>query len=64
MITNLPKTVVPSTVHCDHLIVANTGAKKDLEDALEQNKEVFNFLESTSQKFGIGFWKPGFVLIN
>jgi aconitate hydratase len=64
MLTNLPKTVVPTTVHCDHLIVASSGAKKDIETALVQNKEVFEFLESTSQKFGMGFWKPGSGIIH
>lgn len=64
MITNLPKTVVPTTVHCDHLIIANSGAKKDVETAIVQNKEVFDFLESASQKYGMGFWKPGSGIIH
>jgi aconitate hydratase len=49
---------VPSTVHCDHLIQARVGAKQDLQDALLKSNEVFNFLESISNKYGIGFWRP------
>src|SRR5690606_16276749 len=52
-------TAVPTTVHCDHLIQAQVGAKDDLLRATEENKEVFDFLESISRKYGIGFWKPG-----
>src|SRR5690606_927992 len=52
------RTAVPSTVHCDHLIQASVGGRTDLKFALESNKEVFNFLESVSNKYGIGFWKP------
>jgi len=55
---------VPSTVHCDHLIQARVGAEKDLQDALNKNNEVFNFLESVSNKYGIGFWKPGAGIIH
>src|ERR1700694_5332286 len=55
----LDKVEVPSTVHCDHLIQAKSGAKKDMEVALEVNREVFDFLSSISNKYGIGFWKPG-----
>jgi len=58
------KTAVPSTVHCDHLIQAQTGALADLSFALEQNKEVFDFLQSVSNKYGIGFWKPGAGIIH
>ncbi|MBA3285863.1 MAG: aconitate hydratase, partial [Nitrosopumilus sp.] len=47
---------VPSTVHCDHLIQAKVGAKEDLKRAKDQNKEVFDFLSSVSNKYGIGFW--------
>ncbi|MCW9065651.1 MAG: aconitate hydratase, partial [Ignavibacteriaceae bacterium] len=57
-------TAVPSTVHCDHLIQAQVGAKDDLLRANEENKEVYNFLESVSRKFGIGFWKPGAGIIH
>lgn len=58
------KTAVPSTVHCDHLIQAKTGAKDDLAVALSQNKEVYDFLASVSNKYGIGFWKPGAGIIH
>lgn len=58
------KTAVPSTVHCDHLIQADTGADKDLSTAQKQNKEVYDFLESVSAKYGIGFWKPGAGIIH
>ncbi len=57
-------TAVPSTVHCDHLIQAQVGAKDDLIRATEENKEVYDFLESISQKYGIGFWKPGAGIIH
>jgi aconitate hydratase len=59
-----PKVAVPSTVHCDHLIQAETGAVADLNKALDKNKEVFNFLSSVSNKYGIGFWKPGAGIIH
>ena len=55
---------VPSTVHCDHLIQAKVDAKKDLNIAKEVNSEVYNFLESVSNKYGIGFWKPGAGIIH
>jgi len=58
------RTAVPSTVHCDHLILANAGAKADLDYAMEQSKEVFDFLQSVSNKYGIGFWKPGAGIIH
>ncbi|MDG2193263.1 MAG: aconitate hydratase [Polaribacter sp.] len=59
------KTVaVPTTVHCDHLIQAKVGAGKDLQAALNSSNEVFNFLESVSNKYGIGFWKPGAGIIH
>jgi len=57
-------TAVPSTVHCDHLIQAQIGGKEDLERATTENKEVYDFLESVSQKYGIGFWKPGAGIIH
>ncbi len=57
-------TAVPSTVHCDHLIQASVGASADLSVALSQNKEVYDFLESVSAKYGIGFWKPGAGIIH
>jgi aconitate hydratase len=59
-----PKVAVPSTVHCDHLIVAKTGAKDDLTTANTESKEVFDFLASVSNKYGIGFWKPGAGIIH
>ncbi|MBS1573961.1 MAG: aconitate hydratase [Bacteroidetes bacterium] len=55
---------VPSTVHCDHLIQAKTGAAQDLAAALSVNKEVYDFLSSISNKYGIGFWKPGAGIIH
>jgi len=55
---------VPSTVHCDHLIQAEVGAKNDLLRAVDTNKEVYDFLASVSQKYGIGFWKPGAGIIH
>lgn len=58
------KTAVPTTVHCDHLIQAQVGAEADLDFALGQNKEVFDFLQSVSNKYGIGFWKPGAGIIH
>jgi aconitate hydratase len=58
------KVAVPSTVHCDHLIQAKTGAVADLANSLEINKEVFDFLSSISNKYGIGFWKPGAGIIH
>jgi aconitate hydratase len=57
-------TAVPSTVHCDHLIQAQIGAVEDLDRATTENKEVYDFLESISQKFGVGFWKPGAGIIH
>jgi aconitate hydratase len=58
------KTAVPSTVHCDHLIQASKNGLADLEDAIKINKEVYDFLESVSNKYGIGFWKPGAGIIH
>jgi len=55
---------VPSTVHCDHLIQAKIGADADLQEAFNKSSEVFNFLESVSNKYGIGFWKPGAGIIH
>jgi aconitate hydratase len=59
-----PKAAVPSTVHCDHLITAKNEAKKDLEVANAESKEVYDFLASVSNKYGIGFWKPGAGIIH
>lgn len=58
------KVAVPTTVHCDHLIQAKIGASEDLQSALNTSNEVFNFLESVSNKYGIGFWKPGAGIIH
>ncbi|MCK0130108.1 aconitate hydratase [Flavobacteriaceae bacterium F08102] len=58
------KVAVPTTVHCDHLIQAKIGADKDLQTALNNSSEVFNFLASVSNKYGIGFWKPGAGIIH
>ena len=55
---------VPSTVHCDHLIQSDRGASSDLPVAIQQNQEVYDFLQSVSDKFGIGFWKPGAGIIH
>lgn len=64
MSAGIPKVKVPSTVHCDHLILAQHGAKQDLKDSISASGEVFNFLESVSNKYGIGFWKPGAGIIH
>ncbi len=58
------KVAVPSTVHADHLIQARLGADKDLQESINKNNEVFNFLSSVSSKYGIGFWKPGAGIIH
>jgi aconitate hydratase len=59
-----PTVAVPSTVHCDHLITAKNGADQDLEFANKESKEVYDFLGSVSNKYGIGFWKPGAGIIH
>jgi len=64
MSAGMPKVAVPSTVHCDHLIEAEVGAKNDLLRAYGDNKEVYDFLSSVSNKYGIGFWKPGAGIIH
>ena len=58
------KAEVPSTIHCDHLIRAEMGSSKDLLRACDENREVYNFLESAARKYGIGFWKPGAGIIH
>ena len=58
------KSAVPATVHCDHLIQANMGAKTDIATATQSNSEVYDFLKSVSDKYGIGFWKPGTGIIH
>jgi aconitate hydratase len=64
MTAGLPEVAVPSTVHCDHLIQAKVGAHIDLGVAVDTNAEVYDFLESVSAKYGIGFWKPGSGIIH
>mgnify|MGYP000921818564 CR=1 FL=1 len=64
MLCGREKTAVPSTVHCDHLIQAKSGADTDLKTALDKNSEVYSFLSSVSDKYGIGFWKPGAGIIH
>lgn len=59
-----PKVAVPSTVHCDHLIQAEVGAAQDLKNAVDKNKEVYDFLSSVSNKYGIGFWRAGAGIIH
>ncbi|MBI2899602.1 MAG: aconitate hydratase [Planctomycetes bacterium] len=60
----IPRVAVPTTVHCDHLILAYAGAEKDRSAALQTNREVYDFLASAARKFGIGFWKPGSGIIH
>jgi aconitate hydratase len=64
MTANLAQVAVPTTVHCDHLIQAHTGAAPDLKTALDTNSEVYEFLRTVSSKYGIGFWKPGSGIIH
>jgi len=64
MMAGKDKVAVPSTVHCDHLIQAKAGAKKDLKNAINTSSEVFDFLQDVSNKYGIGFWKPGAGIIH
>jgi aconitate hydratase len=64
MSAGIPTVAVPSTVHCDHLIQAEVGSHDDLLRAKDTNKEVYDFLESVSKKYGIGFWKPGGGIIH
>ena len=64
MSAKMPKVAAPTTVHCDHLIQAYSGAMADLKTAEETNKEVYDFLRSASMKYGMGFWKPGSGIIH
>jgi aconitate hydratase len=64
MTAGLPQVAVPTTVHCDHLIQARVGAEQDLAVAEDVNREVYDFLQSVSAKYGIGFWKPGSGIIH
>ncbi len=62
--SGISKTAVPTTVHCDHLIRSDFGSEEDLKNALDENKEVYDFLQSASGRFGIGFWLPGSGVIH
>lgn len=64
MISGMSTTAVPSSIHCDHLIVAHEGADKDVASSIVTNKEIFDFLESAAKKYGIAFWKPGSGIIH
>ncbi len=64
MQSGLKRVIVPTTVHCDHLIQARIGSESDTKLALYENNEVYKFLESASKKYGIGFWKPGSGIIH
>src|SRR5262245_23154341 len=61
---DIPRVAVPTTVHCDHLIQAREGAEKDTLRALDENREVYDFLRTASDRYGIGFWKPGAGIIH
>ena len=62
--TQLPEVKVPSTIHCDHLIRAESGSKSDLLKSIDENKEVYEFLRTSALKYGIGFWQPGSGIIH
>ncbi len=64
MLSGRDSTAVPTTVHCDHLIVARSGAAEDVENAINMNREVYDFLQSASARYGIGFWRPGSGIIH
>lgn len=64
MISGMSTTAVPSSIHCDHLIEAYSGADKDVASSIVTNKEIFDFLESAAKKYGIAFWKPGSGIIH
>jgi aconitate hydratase len=64
MMSGRPRVAVPTTVHCDHLIRAESGAADDLARAIRENEEVYNFLHSAARKYGMGFWKPGAGIIH
>jgi homoaconitase len=64
MTCNLPATAIPASIHCDHLIVGERGAKEDLEAGIKTNQEVFSFLESAGKRYGIDFWPPGAGIIH
>ena len=62
--SGLPRVAVPTTIHCDHLITAEVGAKTDLATANDVNAEVYDFLAQSANIFGMGFWKPGSGIIH
>ncbi|KAI7905709.1 aconitate hydratase [Cokeromyces recurvatus] len=64
MLSGMPTTAVPTSIHCDHLIAANEGADKDVQESISSNKEIYDFLESAAKKYGIAFWKPGSGIIH
>jgi aconitate hydratase len=64
MLSGRDTTAVPSTAHCDHLILARSGAAEDVEAAIDMNREVYDFLQSASARYGVGFWKPGSGIIH
>ncbi|KAK3808795.1 MAG: aconitate hydratase [Benniella sp.] len=64
MLAVMPTTAVPTSIHCDHLIVGHKGAAPDLVNSIENNKEIFNFLQSAAEKYGMAFWKPGSGIIH
>ena len=64
MLSGRDTTAVPTTIHCDHLILAHSGAKADIEAAIERGGEVYDFLETASARYGIGFWRPGSGIIH
>jgi len=64
MLSGREETAVPSTIHCDHLIRARSGAKEDVARAIEENREVYDFLQSSAARYGLGFWKPGSGIIH
>ena len=64
MLAGMDRAAVPTTVHCDHLIVARSGAAADVERAIDMNREVYTFLQSASARYGLGFWKPGSGIIH
>jgi homoaconitase len=64
MSAGLARCAVPTSIHCDHLIQAATGAEADLQHSIAANKEVFDFLESAARKYGIAFWGPGSGIIH
>ena len=64
MMSGRKRVAVPSSLHCDHLIRAESGAADDLQRAISENEEVYNFLRSTALKFGIDFWRPGAGIVH